>query len=435
MAKEPKELKEQKMVEYRPTEEEVSWINHVYNRKKNMEQGRTSGSGTVDDWEKYWDDSDKAYDAEPPRTPDTDDWRSNLHIPVEWSIVETMKQEMMEQVTTFKVEPTEAGDIPKTPFMNETIDFALEKMNWINSKYLIDHEKLVRGTCITKQVYRREKRTVFDPQDTDNPDEEEYAENEILDFDDVYIKYVDLWMFFTDEMARAIEDARDCIEREIMDIKEFHRLYDDRYPDAKYVVTGGDTQQNQYYKPPSDVEKRDVEVLHYWNKPFDKYLIVVNGVLVRNNPNPYAHKDLPYALHYGYRTTDSIYGKSVPMQIKTLVDELNTLRNLRIDFQHMSIDKMFLVSDQLDVDEEDLTVRPHGAIYVNTTTMPIQNYIMPIEYGDIKPSSAQDIDMLFEDIRRTVGVDDRVQGVMPPGSKGTATEAAILKEQFLVLRK
>jgi hypothetical protein len=50
---------------------------------------------------------------------------------------------------------------------------------------------------------------------------------------------------------------------------------------------------------------------------------------------------------------------------------------------------------------------------------------MPIEYGDIKPSSSKDIEYIAEDIRRTIGVDDRVQAAQ---TGSTATEAAILKE-------
>jgi hypothetical protein len=181
----------------------------------------------------------------------------------------------------------------------------------------------------------------------------------------------------------------------------------------------------QYYQPPTDVTKNDVEVLHYHNKPDDNYYIVANDVPIRVKPMPNDHKQLPFFMLYGYRDPNNIYGKGLPRMIKSLVEEFNTLRNLRIDFQHMSHDKMFLVSDQLDVEEEDLIVRPHGMIQVSTSNMPLQNYIQPIEYGDIKPSSSKDIEYIAEDIRRTLGVDDRVQAQQ---TGATATEAAILKE-------
>jgi len=424
--KTPKELEEKEQPDYKPKEEEQGWINFVYERKKEMEQGRTNGSGAVTDWETYWDNSDKAYNAKPPRTTSSDDWRSNLHIPLEKSMCETIKQETVDQVIKFTVEPGDETDIPKLPFMNKTIDYALEKMKWNIINFLSTHDKITRGTAVLKVIYRKEKRKVYDPVSMEEGSEE-YEEKDILDYDDVFIQLKDLFDIYIDERVRSVDDARDLIERELINIREFHRLYDTMYPNAKSVKAGGDTDLKQYYSPPKDVSSNDVEVLHYWNKPLDKYIILANGVLVRNMPNPYSHKQIPYTLLYGIRTTDSIYGQSIPMQIKEIVDELNTLRNLRIDFQHMSIDKMFVVSDQLDLDEEDLTVRPHGMIPVSTTTMPIQNLIMPLEYGDIKPSSAQDIEMLLEDARRTLGIDDRVQGVMPQG-RGTATEAAILKE-------
>ena len=418
------------VTKYEPTEEQLKWLNFVYDRKKDMEEGRVGGSGKVDNWEEYWDDSDKAYYAYT-ESKDSDDWRSNLHIPIEFSIVETIKQESMEQQVTFRGEPRSSDDTQKVPFVNETIDFALDKMDWDVTRYMLDHERFIRGTAVGKVIYRKEPREIKEMTEY-NPetDEEKYEEKTIFDYDDVFIQYRDLWLMYFDDMARTMADARDCIEREIMHIDEFHRLYDKRYPDAKKVKKGGDTEILSNYELPKDVNNEDVEVLHYWNKPNDQYFIVANYVLVRNAPNPYSHKQLPYAILHGVRTNDSIYGLGIPGAVKQLVDELNTLRNLRIDFQHMSIDKMFIISDQMDLDEEDLVVRPHGMIPVSTTTMPIQNYIQPIEYGDIKPSSVEDINMLFDDIRRTVGVDDRVQGVMPPG-RGTATEAAILKEATL----
>jgi hypothetical protein len=427
MRKNQKDEKQSAERPYSPNDEEKKVLDKIFQRKKDMQIGRTQGETN---WEEYWDDSDKAYNAKT-ETLDSDDWRSNLHIPIEFSIVETVKQESMEQTIRWEVEPGDPSDIKKVPFMNEVIDASLDKMKWNATYFILNDERYRRGTTACKITYRREKRKIYDMVDYDDvEDKESYEENEIYDYDDVLIKYIDLFDLYIDEAVRDIADAKDVIEREVMSIETFHKRYDSKYKNAKKVKAGGEVDAKSYYVPPEDITDDKVEVLHYWNKPDDKYAIVANGVLVRNLPNPYAHKKIPYRLLYCYRNSANLYGFSIPMLIKHIVDEINTLRNMRINFQHMSIDKMFIVSDQLGIDEEDLMVRPHGMIEATTTSMPLQNSIMALEYGDVKPSSMQDIEMLMDDVRRTIGVDDRLQGVIPQ-SRGTATEAAILKEATL----
>jgi hypothetical protein len=420
-AKEKKEL-QGAISMYKPSVKDEAARKKAYNRYYNMRSGRTGGDLNFED---EWDDGDKAYEAfvEPL---DEDDWRSNLHIPIEFSLTQTMLREMIQVPSMFYTKPQNEASYSQSTLMNQVIKYALQKGKYQVVKNLLDHSRIVRGTAVGKVTYRLERRKIQELKKFDNehPDQEEYTKKEIDDFNDAYVKFIDNWFFFVDEMARNIDDARDCVEREVLNIKEFHRLYD-KYENAKYVVPGGDITMHQYYQPPQDVTARDVEILHYWSKSPDKYIIVANDVTIRNNPNPYSHKQLPFFMLYGYRDPNNIYGKGLPKVIKHLVAEMNTLRNMRIDFQHMSANKMFLISDQLDVEEEDLVTRPHGMIPVSTTNMPLQNYIMPIEYGDVKLSNDRDIGYIAEDIRRTVGVDDQIAGQK---SGATATEASIMKE-------
>lgn len=53
-----------------------------------------------------------------------------------------------------------------------------------------------------------------------------------------------------------------------------------------------------------------VEVMHYWNKQADKYVVIANrNTIIRDTPLPYSHKELPIVpRQYGYNPLQK-YGR------------------------------------------------------------------------------------------------------------------------------
>ena len=53
-----------------------------------------------------------------------------------------------------------------------------------------------------------------------------------------------------------------------------------------------------------------IELMHYWNRASDKYVILANKkTIVRNQPNMYAHKELPFVVRQYSHNPFSIYGR------------------------------------------------------------------------------------------------------------------------------
>ena len=94
-----------------------------------------------------------------------------------------------------------------------------------------------------------------------------------------------------------------------------------------------------------------------------------------------------------------------------------------LDRNHLDIDKMFLVSNRLNLSDEDLIARPHGMIPVDDV-----NASKPVEYGDIPRSVELSLKHLEDDTTISTGINPRAQALP---TAGTATEAAILKESTL----
>jgi hypothetical protein len=217
------------------------------------------------------------------------------------------------------------------------------------------------------------------------------------------------------------------VRREILHIDEFKRIYSLKpdFMDVDKVTTGDDTGTKQFFRLAHDMHGEDVEVLHYYNRAADEYLVLANNVTIRDGYIPYKHKELPIAVVYHYMVPGFFWGMGIPKIIWALTEERRSIRNLNLDRQKLHLNKMFLVNDQVSLDEEELFARPHGLIEVNTNGQSIQNTITPLEYGDVPASYFRTEEILLEDIRRAHGIDDRIQGV---NVGGTATEAAIMKE-------
>jgi hypothetical protein len=48
--------------------------------------------------------------------------------------------------------------------------------------------------------------------------------------------------------------------------------------------------------------------LEYWNVAKDEYIVEANGIEVKNTPNPYPHKMLPFSLYLDNKADDRIWG-------------------------------------------------------------------------------------------------------------------------------
>ena len=162
----------------------------------------------------------------------------------------------------------------------------------------------------------------------------------------------------------------------------------------------------------------------YWSrKPKDCLWICANGVLTVQGPNPFRHKQLPFARAIDIKRTHQFYGKGESELLESVQDELNTIRQMMLDRAHLDIDKMFFVSPYMNLSDEDLIARPHGAIPIDNPEL-----AKPIEYGDTPRSTELQLKHLEDDSVIVTGINPRAQALP---SSGTATEAAIIKESTL----
>lgn len=361
---------------------------------------------------------------------DPDDWQSHLQLPDAFSAIQTQSQETVERKSRPHLLATEESDEPIAEFSNSVLTYNMNNTGFDYQAFLSKLSASSRGTAFRMDYWRTDKRIVKDPVSVNEDGTIKYVDKEIIDFDDDYTEWVPNEFIYVDEKAKHIDEANDMFKREILNIEEFHRIYDNKpgFFDCEFVIPGGETGNRSIFRLPRDVTEQEVELLHYYNRSFDAYWCVANNVTIYDGPLPSKHKELPLAVDYQYRIPGRFWGIGIPKVLHHLSEERKSIRNLNMDRQKMQINKMFLHNNSYDIDDEDLVTRPHGLVSVDTNGQDIRAAITPIEYGDVPASYFRTEEILLEDIRRASGIDDRVS---VSNSATTATQAAIVKESTL----
>lgn len=410
---------------YNPSDEEKDKIKFIYDdRYRAMKDSKDR-----QDLMKKMDKFEKQYEAfrEDRRK---DKWQSNHVVLTTFAVIETALSEITKQNIRPIILPRGKEDESKAKIMQYVWDYAWECSNGDLAMYNILKDALMFGTGIGQEYYWQDKRKVQTSKVVGK--KEEKGEEEMLAYDDCFLEVVKLQDFFVDEKARGfsgIYAARDCIRRYIMSIDDFNLFFsgDTWNPlgNAKYVRPGGDTNFYEFYKPPTGIDQsKEVEVLWYWStKPKDRFVVVANDVLIRDGANPYQHKQLPFVRCLDVKRVHKFYGKGEAEILESTQDEQTTTRRMMIDRNHLDIDKMFFVSRNASLSDEDLIARPHGMIPTDDV-----NSAKAVEYGDVPRSVELGLKYLEDDATIGTGINPRAQA-MP--TAGTATEAAILKESTL----
>jgi hypothetical protein len=380
-----------------------------------------------DEWEKQY----EAYRE--PRDPG--DWQSNIYPPLTCSIIEQELAEIVGQTIRPKASPRGPEDKHKARLANYISDYTWEIGQ--GDLELADSFKqcLVLGNTVWQEDFWVDKRMVQVVKKLsieENKQKLEFENKEVFDFNDVYGETVDIRNFFLDPGARTInrgrKKANDCIRRYIMNIDTFNETFKgsifDMFGVVDLVKVGVTSDYWQYYQPPSGIKNDDVECLFYWGRRPDKLIIIANDVVIYDGPNPYNHKQLPFAAATDVTRLRGFWGRGEAELLESIQDELTTNRRMRIDRNHIDLFKMFLVSDRETLDDDEAVVAPSRFMYVTDP-----NNIKSLDYKEMSANAYMEEDRLKQDGRE-------VTGVTSPQPAGTATEAAIFKESTMkILQK
>lgn len=360
---------------------------------------------------------------------DPDETRSHIKLPDAFAAIQSHMQETINRKSRPTLTATNSSEEPRQEFCNSIMNYNMNNTNFDYHWYMSGLGAAIRGTSVLRDYYKLERRWVNDLDDVDEDGNLTYSQKQITDFDDDMTEWIPNEFFYIDEKARTIEYADDAVYREIMNIRDFQRIYGQKnnFINQDLVTRGGETTTRSFFKLPKDITGNDVEVLHYYNRALDAYWVVANNVVVHYGPLPTKHKELPFAVRYYYRVPGRFWGMGIPRIIYMLAAERNTMRNMNIDRQHLQINQMFLHNNMYDLDEEDVIAAPGRIISVDTNGARLDDAIKPIVIPDTPPSYYKTDEITLQDISRAIGIDLEKEDQ----ASTTATAAALKQENYL----
>ena len=201
----------------------------------------------------------------------------------------------------------------------------------------------------------------------EKPEDSEYDEKEIIEYNDIFRENLDARNAWIDDMAKPNNSfsMRDWVWRKVYPMDAFKEEFG-KYDRAKFVQAGGNTEETVNIRGVKTEKKTEdlVEVLFYENRLRDLYMVVANGVPVIIEPLPIADarglKKLScWQTYWNLRHTESPYGIGIYEAIRYDQALLDRIRNMTIDQLTLSIYKMFFYQGTQALTETgDIVIKP-----------------------------------------------------------------------------
>jgi len=372
-------------------------------------------------------------------------WMSNLFVPLTASHIRTLHPKVIESRPEMRVLGRTKEDHKKALKVQTILEYIWDKSNIDSELRSLVWNTLVYGTGWGKVVWSVKKRAKYNSNYEDSVESPELLEDSTY-YNDPDFQAADTYDVFPDPAATRVDNMRFLCHRYVMTKEEIIKTWSE-LKNMEFVTSGGDV--TDYKSIRREVprtkfsEKRNgggaasagagtltaqtaaiaselTEVIEYWED--DRLVVIANGVTIKDVPNPYPTKEIPFVRLAYEELPFEMYGVGVAEQVEQVQYGLNTIRNQRIDNVTMAIHKMFIVNPLALVDENDLVTRPFGLIRT-----PDPNAVKPIEFGDIKQSAYSEDSLMVETAKFATGIDDFSRGIGGPASL-TATAVTAQKE-------
>lgn len=422
-----------------PSDKEMKVLNDVTGLFRDTQSSRNRNFQYFDglDITEYIDDSVLRFNTNIDERDGIEDWQAGVHDPFTRNKVLAFHGKLMESlpIATFSGRGDE--DSQKGMLLSNLYEYVEDLDNYEELMSNILLECIVKGTAIGYEDVRYEKKTYRDVTGVGD-DISISARTETVT--KLYGSLVPLEEFYPSNVAiRRVEDMPFCFWRKVIPFTQFRSDFG-KYRKSQ-LVKGKESYQDQedrpYYADFWDVNMPDghVEVIKYFDKMNDEYVIVANGIWINPinipreegsteeiSPLPWNHKDLPFYDIKFDLFGDFFYGKSLPDRLKSMQDVLNVLTNMLLDQSFLSIFPP-LLTNGFDSIEDDY-LRPGRRTPVDTQGLPINQAFQVLQ----TPTPSGWHQYILEYTRQVMeesSLDKVSQGISGAGDRTTAQEIRV----------
>ena len=456
MAKEKVDTKNVNIVEevdrgfpaYTPTDKEQDVISAVFLKFRTASDQRDLNFENFDgdNLIEYIDASYRRYNSNLDMREDIEDWQARVNTHLIRNKVQAVLSQVVQSLPIAQANGRGDEDIRKGAILTDLYDYSEELDDFETFVINLLEESIVKGTAIgyegheTKTKLRRNVEGTGDDITVKTKEEK----SNIL-----FGKMVKLEEFYPSSVGvGSIKVMPFCFWRNVIPYQQFLQDFS-MFKQAKFVQpfrTHEEDQKVPAYQDfiSSDVGEGNVEIIKYYNKDTDEFVMIANGVWLNPiektseegiesiiSPLPFNHKELPfYDIKFSSFGNDFFYGKSLADKLKNLHDVLNVLTNMLLDQSFLTIFPPLLTSSFDSIEDDYL--RPGRRTPVDTQGLSIRDSYMKLDLGT--PGGWHQFILEYtKKIMEEASVDQVTQGVAGVGERTTAREINIAAEGVAAL--
>jgi hypothetical protein len=360
-----------------------------------------------------------------------EDWQARVHVPMSAQKVEAVLGKVVSQLPIAQVVQRFDDDSKKASIIDMLYQYSEDVDDYDELILCAVLEGIVKGTVIGYEGYEYRRRVSRDITG-ENEDGTPIMKNVDVAESKLYGSIIPLEDFYPASVSiRRIEDMPFAFVRKVMPYSEFIQDYS-VFPRFHLVSEKRSASQSvanePFYKDhiSADVGDGSVEVISYYNRDTDEYVVLANGTWLNPlkdftvAPIPFNHKRLPFwSARFSTLGSDFFYGKSLVDRISSLQDVLNVLTNMSMDQSFLTIFPPVLTAG-IDPIEDDY-LRPGRRVPVDTQGLPLNQAFMKLDLGT--PSGwHQWILQYTKSILEEASVDQTSSGQAGVGGRTTAEE-------------
>ena len=407
---------ENKFPDYRPSKDDVTKTNFVKKRFTEMQQART----IVDkDWDTYQNMIDATFIPYP-------DERSSSTVPLASALIELYIAEALKLQTEYQFRWETSKYATKAKALEHVWKYDWRKNN--RKKVFIDNEYITAGfwTSIIYtwfEAYNKTQKDLIIGDDMSLSWKETTFQKE-----EIIVKNVDIRNFYLDNQALwTIDEASDCIYEQWISFEKFQNLKNS--PLYKNVDKIKPRQYSQEYHSfvteEEEIKQGDfVKLCHYWNVETDVYLVIANGIIVREHPMVSTidgEKALPFTIRVLGKKNYSIYGRWICEAVLMFNSEINNLREMLMDAIRRSNSQVLALGNGLSFDWRSFSYDNE----ILTFNWNLSNNFQQISWNPPNPAIFNYVERLYKDIAMYIGID--IQNIIWQ-SQQTAFQTEVQRE-------
>lgn len=354
-------------------------------------------------------------------------WRSKLFVPWSFTVVETIIPKIFAREPKWRALARTLDfpeDGPRT--VQDLLNYQWKRMGMRLKMYDYIKDSLMysKGYAKVGWNFQTKIKTFMEPEvgEDDKVTFKKTVKSNIEN-DDPIVDIVDPMDIYVDPDATCLDDASYLVHRKTVDIEELKNNPNytnvDKIKQAAYADQYADKLMRYRDETPArDKHKNLVEVLEYWGAD-DRLIVVANRqVVLRDTPNPYNHKMIPFVELDDYRDPHKYYGQSELSVIDPLQREVNAIRNQRRDYDNIALNPVIRMVPGTLRNPNSAVMAP-GNVWMVSDLNSIDYFQMP----QLQGASSEIEERTIADIQRTVAIDEIGIGLLPDNpQRRSATE-------------